>query len=279
MQHWKHLCALGLLLGMSIPANASQLRFYAVDDQQARNSQLVYVEQNGAGLDVTEIGPTHFNFDIEGIDLHPTTGVMYAVGGEIGHAGGQKLYTWDTGDGSLLELGFVGGASNPFDARDIIASSFRNDGSYWVSIEDQGLYTVDLDDLSATLQSSDTIFTTGQGAEGLAWSADGSELYLGSGDQLLTWDPARGTVEEITSAATAFAGEIEALGLSTDGELIAAGSNRVYEVGFDVAGQYQLTASYLASGRDFESIAIPEPSTLALLAVSALLIGRRRYAR
>jgi len=276
MQHWKYLCALGLVLGMLIPASASPLTFYAVDDKGARNSQLVYVEQVGDVLTTTEIGPTYANFDIEGIDFHPTTGVLYAVGGERGQAGRQKLYTWDTGDGSLIDLGFVGGPGNPFNRRDLIASGFSGDGTFWVSIEDQGLYTVDLVDLSTTLESSDPIFTTGQGAEGIAWSVDGSELYLGRGDKLLSWHPTSGTVAEILPATVGFGTEIEALGLSRDGTLIAAGSNMVYEVGFTSGGQYKLLESYIVAGRDFESIAIPEPSTLALLAFAPLLARRRR---
>lgn len=271
----QNLCVLGLVLGMVIPAGASELTFFAVDDQGPRNSQLVYVEQAGTSLNITEIGSTHVNHDIEGIDFHPTTGIMYAVGGEINRPGWQKLYTWDTNDGSLSELGFVGGPSNPFDGRDLIASGFRNDGSYWISIEDQGLYTIDLGNLSVTLESSNAIFTTAQGAEGIAWSVDGSELYLARGESLLSWNPLSDTVTEIMPAGDVFGHEIEGLGLSLDGTLIATGGDLVYEVGFN-AGEYELLASYSAGGRDFETLAIPEPTMLALLAMTFSLIRRRR---
>lgn len=257
--------------------SAGPLSFYAVDDRSARNSQLVHIDYNGSTSSIATLGGTYNGLDIEGIDFHPATNVLYAIGGENGQSGKQHLYTWSTIDGSLTDLGAIGGDTNPFDGHDMIASAFRSDASYWICIEDAGLYTLDLTTRAATLQSADAAFATGDGTEGLAWSPSGTTLYAARGKTLYAWDPLSDTKWEVTPAGAAIGFDVEALEFDLDGNLIAAGSDHVAQLAL-VGGQYTVADAFSVTGRDIESLAfaVPEPSALGLMALVVAFAARRR---
>ncbi|MHC4562943.1 MAG: PEP-CTERM sorting domain-containing protein [Planctomycetota bacterium] len=275
------------LMTLAILAAASSASlgemFYAVDDNSAFDSQLVSVDYTGGVWTVTDIGPEHLGLDIEGIDFHPVTDVMYAVGGEGGVANDKFLYTWDIVTGAVTTLGQLGGPTNPFAGEDVVASGFRwSDHSYWISVHNKGLYTVDLVTLAVTLKSSDPIFSTTQGAEALTWSLDSQRLMVASDGVLYEVDVVTGVA---TSVLTIFE-DTEGLGYDNAGNLLATSvgattfvSDKITRIDY-TGGVYSatvLTAS-LPGSRDLESIAniVPEPATMSLLALGGMALIRRR---
>jgi hypothetical protein len=263
---------------LSLCAITQAEMFYAVDDVGSKDSRLVRVVKTDTDLVIENIGSTYDDLDIEGIDFHPTTGLLYAVGGENGVRDDKKLYTWDISDGSLTELGTIGGASNPLEKRDIVAASFNPlDSSYWISVEDSGLYTLDIDTLGVTKISDDKIFTKGSGVEGLTWTQDGSTLLAGDGKYLYSVDVSDGSVEKLSGKLTH---DIEGLFYDSEGNLLATKSGDITKI--LLSGKEFTSEAYgKVSGRDLESGAsvIPEPTTLTVLGLGGLAVLLRRRRR
>jgi len=149
-----------------------------VDNTGQSASQFFWLE-TATGLSAG-LEPRYDGLDIEGIDVHPVTGVLYAVGGHRVQDDGP-VYRLDAA-GALTLLGTTG-------YRDQVAASFRpGDGSFWMFVAHVGLITVDLGDVSQTTVQ----YATRKKVEAIAWNEDGSLLYALVGRNLYAYDPATG---------------------------------------------------------------------------------------
>jgi len=274
----KTTIALTLLITLCQPCQANVI--YAVDDIGSDDSQLVRMERNGDTFSITNIGMKYRNADIEGISFLPGTDKLYAVGGENGRSFDKTFYIWDINTGLLTSIGTIGGVTNPFAGRDIIAAAFRpTDSTFWISVEDAGLYEMNINTLGVTLRSDDSIFTTDSGAEGLAWSADGQTLLASAGSWLYDVNYSDGS----TSALHKIGHSIGGLGFDFIGNLYATDSENVTQLTVNGGSwSHEHITSELPGRRDIEAITairwvVPEPATLSLLTLGGLAMVRRRH--
>ncbi len=163
----------------SITPDPDACLMIGVDNTGQSASQFFWLDTDtGRSAD---LGPRYDGFDIEGIDVHPVTGVLYAVGGHRVQDDGP-VYQMDA-SGTLTLLGTTG-------YRDQVAASFRpSDSSFWIFVAQVGLVTVDLSDVSQTTVQ----YTTKKKVEAIAWNEDGSLLYALVGRDLYVYNPASGS--------------------------------------------------------------------------------------
>jgi uncharacterized protein YdaL len=75
---------------------------YAVHDQGVQDSQIF--TYNLTGDHFNSLGPLHVDSDLEGLDVHPHTRILYACSGQ--HE--AQLYTIDALSGTLSLVGDIG---------------------------------------------------------------------------------------------------------------------------------------------------------------------------
>ncbi|OUD15336.1 hypothetical protein [Thioflexithrix psekupsensis] len=191
-------------------------KVYAVHDQGLNDSQFFSIDP-ASGFAVEALGAMYPAYDIEALDIHPTTKVLYAGSGDNSEQQGH-LYIVDKDTGALTDLGSTG-------VREIDGLSFRNDGTLWGWAQDSGLFVI-AD--PATSVAAEIIVPSSEVEVGdLAWSLDGSTLYaaqvpkdegedpderMDSGPMTLwKYVPATGQISTICEALTHQLGEIEGL--------------------------------------------------------------------
>ncbi|MEK7325430.1 MAG: Ig-like domain-containing protein, partial [Chloroflexota bacterium] len=133
--------------------------------------------------EVNTLGPLQTGYDIEGIDLHPTTGALYATS-----ENGGRLYTVDKETGLLTLVGPTGFNGVP-------GLSFKPDGTLWGWAKGKGLISINLSTGQGTLMFASTTLT--KNVEGIAWNNDGALLYMVANRDLLVYNPASNTVTKI----------------------------------------------------------------------------------
>jgi DNA-binding beta-propeller fold protein YncE len=193
----------------TIPPSCST---YAVHLSGSTDSQFFWLDLNSAA--VVPVGPLYARYDIEALDLHPQTGVLYAIAGAAGNQDGN-VYTLDKATGALTLIGNTGTGSTD----GIVSASFHPDGTLWVFQANVGLHTVDLITGDATLvwpsNGSNTRWA------GLAWDIGGQYLYGSQGNNLYRWDPNGPTVTRM--CGNGFMPSARgALDFRSDGQLIGA---------------------------------------------------------
>ena len=160
---------------------------YGVEDDNSFNSQIFKLD---LGTKVAEpIGPLHLAHDIEALEIHPTTGTMYAIAGGGGTEDG-KLYTVDKETGALTTIG----TANANDPDEIVGVAFDQKGVLWAFRENQGLMNVNLN-TGEVVTASNTV--TSGNWEGLAWDTDGNYLYGSEQRNLYRWDPDTDTTTQV----------------------------------------------------------------------------------
>jgi hypothetical protein len=208
---------------------------YAVNDALISDSQILRIDPRN-GYKIEQLGPTHYGYDIEGLDVS-ATGEIYGSAGDQGEKPGY-IYKIDPVNGDITEVGPTGYA-------EVDGLSFNPaDGSLWGSVQDAGLIKIDLSSGKATL-----VYPHAGEMEDLTWNNDGSILYLvenmhgksnpagvpytadkavqpePGGDAqvphvLFAYNLANNTVNEICSDVIGSLGEIEALEIAEDGSLM-----------------------------------------------------------
>ncbi|BAP56874.1 PEP-CTERM putative exosortase interaction domain-containing protein [Thioploca ingrica] len=210
---------------------------YGVNDALLNDSQILRIDPRN-NYQIEQIGPTHYGYDIEALDVS-ATGEIYGASGDntadVTKAG--YLYKIDPVNGDLTEIGPTGFA-------EIDGLSFNPaDGSLWGWAQDAGLIKFALPSSIAQL----VIARPGE-MEDLTWNNDGTILYVvenlhgGSspsisytagmatlpepgGDnnvphELFAYDVLTNTLNEICHNVIGSLGEIEALEMAEDGSLV-----------------------------------------------------------
>jgi hypothetical protein len=193
----------------STPTPIIECSIYAVHDESGDDSQFFTLDPSDNS--VLDLGPLHENADIEGLDIHPFTHVIYGSAGGSSHSDGD-LFIVDARTGSLSRIG-------PTGFEEVEALSFHpKSGELWGWADDDGLITIDVATGKGTL-----VFKSDNDMEGLAWNNDGSLLYGSYDKKLYVFDPSK---RQLTRIASNLPGHTEALEMRPDGFLIG-GVHRV----------------------------------------------------
>lgn len=160
------------------------LELCAVHDKGLNDSQFLIIGSSpgGLGTGVTMNGPLLLNHDIEALDTHPETKVIYAASGDNTPQKGY-LYTVDECNGDNLALvGNIVDKNTGRDYKEVDALSFNPiDGTLWGWSQNDGLLKIDPNNAQATL----VLASKGE-IEDLTWDTTGTKLY---GVQNLHDDP------------------------------------------------------------------------------------------
>ena len=218
---------------------------YAVHDAGSNDSQFLTIDLRTKT--VRPLGPLHADYDIEGLDLHPTTQVLYATAGSDNrHGQNGYLYQVDKSSGALTAIG-------PTGFSEVVGLSFRPNSTLWGWSEGKGLISINLTTGAGTL-----VFSSSRNIEGLAWSNDGSLLYGSLGKSLFVYDP---SARSLTRIAQNLPGETEGLDMRPDGLLAGSfeGSDKLRLFAYDVAALRTVANEAIATHYDdVESLAWPE---------------------
>jgi len=254
------LFALAPVLTFVLPLRATSQPacvLYAVHDEGIRDSQLITVDV--AGGVVTALGPLHRRVDLEGLDFNPTTLELVASGGMDGREP-SRLYQVDDTNGAISEVGVIRDANGtPF--YEVASLSFRPDGGLWGFASEgdpamRGILQID----PATAEAQVAVTST-LDVEALAWTPDGTTLWMAVRKQLYRWTP--GTPVEAGPAFPDLSGPIEGLEFRQDGVLVAtlhnAGAVRLYMLDVRAGAVLDVLDYDSPLYYDIESLAWPEP--------------------
>jgi hypothetical protein len=186
------------------PAIAECGNLYAVHDENGNDSQFFKVALPSE--QVTAIGSSHVDHDLEGLDIQPTTRVLYTTAGSANQHGQDGfLFTVNAATGALTVKG-----DTTFS--EVTALSFRpTDHTLWGWSEGAGIIKINIDTGVATLEFNSTL-----DGEGMAWNNAGTFLYVTDHRKIYRYDP---VAETLTLQATNLPGETEALETRADGKL------------------------------------------------------------
>ncbi len=115
--------------------------------------------------------------DFEGLDIHPTTRLLYATAYDNSKI--AILHIIDAVTGMIAPVGPITGFE------EVVGLSFRpSDGVLYGWSEDNGLITINTATGAGTL-----VYSNSKNVEGLAWNDDGTLLYAVEDDNLYVYDP------------------------------------------------------------------------------------------
>jgi hypothetical protein len=154
---------------------------YGVQDRGLNDS--LFFAINPKTYQVTQLGQLCKGCDIEAMDVHPETGILYVASGNdtFGHPKGY-LYKLDANTGELVSIG-------PTGFQEISGLAFDSDGVLWAWAKDAGLIQLDT-------QTGQGHLVLGSGAKlaDLTWNLASTVLYGSVGTELWSYDPATNTV-------------------------------------------------------------------------------------
>lgn len=250
-----------LVFSGRILAQPSATIMYGVHDAAGRDSQFFRLDLNSSTL--VALGPLYDDYDVEAMDIHPATRVLYAIAGGGGNQDGN-LFVVDKSTGDLTLIGNTGTGGSD----EIVSASFHPDGTLWAFQQHVGLLTVNLADASTTLQWPVQGQNIGDNWEGLAWDLTGEFLYGSQGSKLYRWDPISQTAVRLCGSRL-LPWRTEALAFRPDGVLIGAWHNApvsalsVFEIDFDtctIAPTDHDIPYNDVEGIAFETVALPTPT-------------------
>jgi hypothetical protein len=216
---------------------------YGIAELKHDDSQLFTI--NPFDGKIAALGPRHARRDLDGLGRHPATNTLYAISGDDSVFRGS-LYRVDEQTGALVHMGRTG-----FD--ELTGLSFRpSDATLWSWSEGDGLIRIDTATAAASL-----VFPSGRDIESLAWSDNGSLLYLAARTNLWVYDPA---TNALTQVASDLPGIVAWLDMRPDGRLLigfdrpGSASIAVYDV---IARQIVETSSIATTYDEIEAIVWP----------------------
>ena len=251
------LAVVFLGLALALPAAAQTLAtclIYAVQDWGAGDSQLFTIDANTRAI--TALGPLLPDHDLEGLDIHPGSDLIYVSAGSNSNIDGN-LYIADAQTGALSLVGNTGFS-------EVVALSFRStDSTLWAWSEfggtggPRGLFTIDVNTGLGTPVFSPAPFVN---IEGLAWNPAGTLLYGSDGLNLWEYNPAGPTFTLIASNLPGVTA-VEGLEMLVNGHLMG-GAHETTAVGIfaydPVARVVVASESIPTDFNDVEALAWPE---------------------
>lgn len=234
---------------------------YGMQDNNLADSQFFKIIIDPATLQTTtyDIGPEYPGYDLEGLAIHPITGVMFVSSGDDADTDEQigVLYTIDKDTGALTSIGKI------IDG-EVSAIVFSKDGSVlWGWVDGQGLITID--------QST--------GAHTMVWASDamiediamgtnpaGDEILYGvSGNKLYAYNLTQNAAA--LEYCDTLPSESEAIEVLPDGSLLYAlhtrGDTYLYQFNMQADScQIMNTAVIPTNYYDMEGLAVPETCKL-----------------
>ncbi len=220
----------GFNIKPSEPSSCSEPTFYALNDKDLNDTELFGITPT-TGL-ATVLGNILYGYDLEGLDMDPITGILYAssgddVNGEINSPAypSGTLYQIDTDTGIPTPVV----AGNQIWPGEVSAISFKSNGELWAWSDRQaGPLIVDLANGIGNLASSNETDYSQFAIEDMTWDNANEVLYLaensnGTGktssepSTIYSWDSATGYIN-ICSVP----GQIEALDMANNNVLLFA---------------------------------------------------------
>ncbi len=198
-----------LVFSPSISAQQPQRLIYMVQDIGGSGSHSRFATIDPVTREVAFLGPFYPHWNIETLDIHPTTGVIYTIPADNGIGTTGRLYTLDPDTGMLNYIGNTG-------ENDIAALAFHPDGTLWGVRRRDHIFTVNLNTAQIT-----KVKTGIDDFEGAAWDIDGKYLYLTmeKSSALYRYDKDTKTISVYDT--NAFPDEVEALDFLPDNTLLA----------------------------------------------------------
>lgn len=153
------------------PPQPASCRIYAAGDIPGESQFLTAELQLASGTVLGPADPADRLKSVDGIAIHPTTRLLYAVAGRDGGAttsgASSILFQIDADTGRPSEIGPLGFAS----VRDL---SFRpTDATLWTWVASTGLVQID-----STTGKGSLAEARDEDVVALAWTDDGATLYL-----------------------------------------------------------------------------------------------------
>jgi hypothetical protein len=154
---------------------------YGVHDGGLNDSQFFRIDDD---LEVKPMGSTYYGYDIEGLDMHPKTGVIYATSGDD-----SEIISTDDND---VEVDFESGAIYTFDKYestltyicrtglgDLSAIAFHpREDSLWAWAKGEGLFTININQIKDDVCAKTAKYLNSSAAvEAIAWDSQGKTLY------------------------------------------------------------------------------------------------------
>lgn len=202
---------------------SNQCTLYGIQDENTVDSLLYQVNLQTSVI--SQIGSIASGYDIEAMDAHPQTGVIYGLSGDQDDPPSKKkilVIDPTTGipnlsSGIQLDLG---------SSQEIQGASFHpTTNELWVGGDgDFDLRTLNISTGVSTLKRS-----VSGSPEALAWKPDGGLLYFSIEDDLKTYHP---STNGVSTACSDVGGEIESLEYDDAGNLVMAmhGNSTLYRM-------------------------------------------------
>jgi DNA-binding beta-propeller fold protein YncE len=267
------LLSLGLLAGLAGRAGAEIL--YGADGQNGNPATNLYVLDPGTGGVIRTVGP--IGFAVTGMSFSPATGVLYGVTAPKGN-GRRELITINPNTGAGTLVGPLGVSMDDV--------AFARDGTLygWSGrISGSSLYRIDLATGAATkvgnsgitdvgvgfsISPSGTPFLAAAGASGVLRTVD---LMTGAVTPVATLSGAPFPTGSIDAFAFDAAGTLLGVNLSEGGPGHPGAPGNAFLISVDPTTGVITPLGPTVPGLDAlavgPSIFVPEPSTLALLAL------------
>jgi len=189
---------------------------YGVHDGGLNNSQFFTIRPIPENyFEIKALGTVHLGYDLEGLDIHSQTGVLYASSGNDTAKGLEHgyLYKVDKDNGTLKPVCSLG-------LGEVSAISFHpKDNILWAWAEGKGLYTIDINNIKNNVCAKTKKLDSKAKVEDIVWDNEGKILYGAGGTTLFRYFYDTGKTDQ---ACDHFPSQVEALSILGDGTLLFA---------------------------------------------------------